>query len=145
MDIVLRVAVLYLILMVLLRISGRRALSELTGFDLILLLIVAEATDNALLGNFSFTQALLIIITLFTIDIGLSLWKQRNKRVEKWLEGTPVIVVERGTCLRDRMRRIRISEEEVLEVAREEHGLLELEKIRYAVVEASGKISIIPE
>lgn len=145
MDIVFRVLILYLVLMILLRASGRRALSELTGFDLVLLLIVAEVTDNALLGQFSFMQAVLVIVTLFVIDIGFSLWKQKSARVAKYLEGTPVVVVDHGRCLRERMDYLRISEDEVLQAARLHKGLTALEEIRFAVVESSGKISIIPE
>jgi uncharacterized membrane protein YcaP (DUF421 family) len=145
MDLVLRAVALYLILMILLRLSGRRAMSELTGFDLILLLIVAEVTDNALLGHFSFTQAMLIIVTLFTVDILLSFWKQRSPIVAKLVEGTPVIVVDRGKWLGPPMKRLRVSEDEVLQAARASHGLQRIAQVRYAIVESSGKISIIPE
>jgi len=144
MEIVLRVVVLYLVLMLLLRATGRRALSELTGFDLILLLVVAQVTDNALLGQFSFTQAVLIIVTLFLLDIGFSLWKQKSKTVAKCLEGTPVIVINNGQWLRDRMANLRVSEDEVLQAARINHGLSAPEQIRIAIIEASGQISIIP-
>lgn len=144
MELVLRVIALYLVLMVLLRVSGRRSLSELTGFDLILLLIVAEVTDNALLGHFSFIQAILVIVTLFTVDIGFSIWKEKSRTTAKWIEGTPVVVVDEGRWLRDRMKHLRISEDEVLQAAREHHGLARIGQVRYAIVEASGKISIIP-
>ncbi len=144
MDIIIRVILIYLFLMVLLRASGRRALSELTGFDLILLLIVAEVTDSALLGHYSFVQAILTITALFTIDIGFSFLKQRYQSFNDWTEGTPVIIVKDGQLLLDRMKDLRIDEKEVLQAARQSHGLTHLEQVRYAVAEASGAISIIP-
>src|SRR5690606_26495046 len=138
MDIIIRVILIYLFLMVLLRASGRRALSELTGFDLILLLIVAEMTDSALLGHYSFVQAILTITALFTIDIAFSFLKQKSQRVSDWTDGTPVIIVKDGQLLLERMKHLRIDENEVLQAARHSHGLTRLEQVRYAVAEANG-------
>src|SRR5690606_15768221 len=144
MDIIIRVILIYLFLMVLLRASGRRALSELTGFDLILLLIVAEVTDSTLLGHYSFVQSILTITALFTIDIGFSFLKQKYQRFNDWTDGTPVIIVKDGQMLPERMKHLRIDEDEILQAARQSHGLTKLDQIRYAVAEASGAISIIP-
>ena len=144
MDIIIRVFLIYLFLMVLLRASGRRALSELTGFDLILLLIAAEVTDSALLGHYSFVQAILTITALFTIDIGFSFLKQKYQRVNDWTDGTPVIIVKDGQMLPERMKHLRIDQDEILQAARQSHGLTKLDQVRYAVAEASGAISIIP-
>jgi|SRR5690625_228289 len=144
MDTIIRVILIYLFLLVLLRASGRRALSELTGFDLILLLIAAEVTDSALLGHYSFVQAILTITALFTIDIGFSFAKQKFQGFNDWIDGTPVVIVKDGKLLPDRMKNLRIDREEILRAARESHGLTHLEQVRYAVAEASGTISIIP-
>src|SRR3546814_5662672 len=77
MDSVLRGAAVYAILLVILRLSGRRTTAQMTPFDLVLLLIVAETTQQALLGDdFSITNAAILIVTLFTIDIALSYVKQ---------------------------------------------------------------------
>ena len=74
MDSVLRAAALYLVLLVLFRIAGRRSLTDITTFDLLLLMIIGEATQQALLGDdFSLVNAVLVIITLIVIDVGLSL------------------------------------------------------------------------
>lgn len=144
MDTIIRVILIYLFLLILLRASGRRALSEITGFDLILLLIAAEVTDSALLGHYSFVHALLTITALFTIDIGFSFLKQKHQRIDDWIDGTPVVIVKDGKLLPDRMKNLRIDREEILRAARESHGLTHLEQVRYAVAEASGTISIIP-
>ena len=144
MDIIIRVILIYLFLMVLLRASGRRALSELTGFDLVLLLIAAEVTDSALLGHYSFVQSILTITTLFTIDIGFSFLKQKYQHVNDWTDGTPIIIVKDGQLLSESMKHLRIDEAEILQAARQSHGLTHLDEVRYAVAEASGAISIIP-
>lgn len=144
MDTIIRVILIYLFLLILLRASGRRALSELTGFDLVLLLIAAEVTDSALLGHYSFVHSILAITALFTLDIGFSFLKQKYQRIDDWIDGTPIIIVKDGKLLPDRMKNLRIDQEEILLAARQSHGLTGLEQVRYAVAEASGTISIIP-
>jgi uncharacterized membrane protein YcaP (DUF421 family) len=146
MDSVLRGAALYLFLMVLFRVAGKRTLSDVTTFDFVLLLIVGEATQQALLGeDFSLTNAFLVILTLIGLDIAISLWQQRWPGLAKWLEGVPLVIVEHGQPLRERMRRARVSEDDILTAARERQGLARMDQIQYAVLERSGGISIIPK
>ena len=146
MESVLRALSMYLFLWLFFRIAGRRTLAQMTNFDFILLLIIGEATQQALLGNnFSITNALLVILTLIGLDIGLSLLKQPSSQIEKWLDGVPTVIVENGRPLQDRMERARVDEEEVLAAARERLGLERMEQIKYAVLECSGGISIIPK
>ena len=145
MDSVLRAAAIYLFLLVLFRIAGKRTLSEATTFDFLLLLIIGEATQQALLGeDFSLTNAFLVILTLIGIDIAMSLWEQRWPRLGKWFEGVPLVIVDHGQPLRERMQRVRVNEEEILTAARERQGLSRMDQIQYAVLERSGGISIIP-
>ncbi len=128
------------------RIAGRRTLAEMTSFDFVLLLIVSEATQQGLLGNdFSLTNAFLVILTLIGLDVTLSLWKQRSPRVEKLLDGVPMVIVEDGRPLKDRMDKARIDEEDILTAARELQGLARMDQIQYAVLERSGGISVIPK
>ena len=145
MDAVLRAAAVYVALLIIFRISGRRTLSEITTFDLILLLIVGEATQQALLGqDYSFTNAILVITTLVFIDIVISFLKSRSEKVQKVLEGVPTIIVENGRSLEERMRNARVSEDDVMEAARRLRGIERLDQIRYAVLEVNGGISVIP-
>lgn len=145
MDAVLRAAAIYFVLMVLFRIAGRRSLTDLTTFDFVLLLIIGEATQQALLGDdFSVTNAILIISTLIAIDVGFSLAKRRSKRLAKFLDGGPTVIVEDGKPLTKRMREARISESDVMEAARTTQGMVEMKDIRYAIIERNGEISIIP-
>ena len=145
MDAVLRATAMYLLLLTVFRVSGRRMLAELTTFDFVLLLIIGEATQQALLGeDFSFINAMLVIVTLVTLEIVLSLLKGWAPFLGKLLDGTPMIVVDHGRPLRERMRKARIDEEDILEAARRLQGIERLDQIKYAVLEVSGGISVIP-
>lgn len=145
MDAVLRASAVYFFVLVVFRLSGRRTLSEMTAFDFVLLLIIGEATQQALLGDdFSVTNAFIIILTLLAIDIGFSFLKDRAPRLARIVDGIPTIVVENGKPLSDRMAKARIDEDDVLGAARELQGIYRMEDIKFAVFEASGKITIIP-
>ncbi|MBD2120376.1 DUF421 domain-containing protein [Trichocoleus sp. FACHB-262] len=146
MNSVLRAVVLYVILMLLFRLSGKRSLAQITTFDFVLVLIVGEATQQALLGeDFSLTNAFLVILTLVGLDTVMSFWKQRSPQVEKWIDGVPVIIVAEGKLLQDRMKQARVDTDDILAAARELHGLERMDQIKYAVLERSGGISIIPK
>src|SRR5690606_22571260 len=104
MDVVLRAVTMYLVLMLLFRLAGRRTLAEITPFDLILLLMIGEATQQALLSDdYSLTAAILAICTLIAVDVGLSITKLRSSRVRRWLDGTPTLLVDHGRPLRARL------------------------------------------
>jgi uncharacterized membrane protein YcaP (DUF421 family) len=145
MEPILRAVVVYLFLLVLFRIAGKRSLSEMSNFEFVLLLIVGEATQQALLGkDYSVTNSFLVITTLVGLQIGLSLLKQRSERLKRLFDGLPLVIVENGRPLKDRMDKMRVGEDAVLEAARELMGLERMDQIKYAVMESSGIISIIP-
>ncbi|MBK5647524.1 MAG: DUF421 domain-containing protein [Acinetobacter sp.] len=145
MGSVLRAIAVYIFLMIIFRIAGRRALAQITTFDLVLLLIISEATQNAMLGNdYSVTNGFLVIITLVGLNVLFSLWKRNSPTIEKLLDGVPMVIVENGQPLRDRMNKARVDDNDVLSAARELQGLERMEQIKYAVLERSGSISIIP-
>lgn len=145
MESFLRAVAVYGTLMVLFRLTGKRSLGQLTTFDLILLLIISEAAQNGLVGeNYSLTHAVVLITTLVVVDIVLSLIKPYFPRLERLLEGVPLIIVADGRPLHDRMKKARVDEGDILQAARLLHGLERMEQIKYAVLEKSGDISIIP-
>ncbi|QXI24908.1 MULTISPECIES: DUF421 domain-containing protein [Pseudomonas] len=144
MDSVLRALAMYLALMVLFKIAGRRSLAELTTFDFVLLMIIGEATQQALLGDdFSLTNAILVIITLIAIDVGFSLLKQRSSWVSRLIDGEPTIIVENGKLLHRRLRHARLVEADVMEAARSSQGIETIDQIKFAIIERNGKISVI--
>ncbi|NLG73786.1 MAG: DUF421 domain-containing protein [Chloroflexi bacterium] len=145
MEILIRTAAVYFFLLLLFRIGGKRSLSQITTFDFVLLLIISEAVQQALLGeDFSVINAFLVIATFFAIDIGISILKQRSKAVEKVIDGVPLIILEDGRPIQERMDKTRVDEADILAAARELQGLERLDQIKYAVLERSGGISIIP-
>lgn len=144
MDSVLRAAAIYVALLVLFKIAGRRSLAEITTFDFVLLMIIGEATQQALLGDdFSLTNSLMVIVTLIAIDVGLSLLKQRSQWVSQLIDGGPTIIVEDGRILKARLRHARLIEEDIMEGARSSQGIETLEQIKFAIIERNGKISVI--
>lgn len=145
MEMVLRALAIYLILLLVFKVLGRRALLEMTSFDLILLLIISEATQQALLGNdFSVTGAMLTIVTLVAVDILFGLVKKYLSGAESVIDGSPVILVENGIPLVDKLQKVDVSCDDILVAARQNQGITELSKIRYAILERNGHISIIP-
>ena len=144
MESVLRALFIYSVLMVLFRLTGKRSLGQITTFDFVLLLIISEAIQNGMVGtSYSITNALVLVVTLVTVDVALSLVKRRSRRLEQFLDGTPIVIVENGHPLRDRMDKERVDESDVLSAARQE-GLERMSQIKYAVLERNGQISIIP-
>jgi uncharacterized membrane protein YcaP (DUF421 family) len=146
MDAVVRAVFFYFFLLLVFRLSGQRTLANMTTFDFVLLLVIAEATQQGLIGeDFSITQAVLMIVTLVALDIGLSLLKEKFPKLDKLIEGVPLVIVEDGKPLTERMQRARINESDILVAARELQGIERLDQIRYAVLERTGEISIIPK
>jgi uncharacterized membrane protein YcaP (DUF421 family) len=142
---VFRAVAVYGLLLILFRVTGRRSLGQITTFDFILLLIISEAIQNAMVGtSYSIVNALVLVVSLMLIDIGLSVVKARLPLVERWLEGLPLVIVEQGRPLKDRLRRSGLDEQDVLSAARQLHGLERMDQIKYAVLERNGEISIIP-
>lgn len=145
MEAVLRAAIVYAVLLVLFRIAGKRALGQITTFDFVLLLVISEAVQNAMVGqNYSITHAFLVVATLMVMDVGLSLVKRRAPIIDKLVDGVPVILVEHGRPLTDRLKKSRVDESDIMASARRLHGLQQMAEIKYAILERSGDISIIP-
>jgi uncharacterized membrane protein YcaP (DUF421 family) len=145
MDLVVRGIAVYLFLLLIFRVSGKRSLRNATTFDFVLLLIVAETTQQALVGDdSSVTGAFVLITVLVGTDILLSLVKRWSPRLDRLIEGQPLVILRNGVPLRRRMHVERVDEEDILTAARESHGLERLEQIKRAVLERNGGISIVP-
>ena len=145
MESVIRGLIVYSFLLLLFRISGKRTLTENTNFDLVLLLIISETTQQSMVDNdHSVTNGFLLIMTLIGTSVGLSLLKQRMPSLEKWLDGTALVIIENGKLHKDRMDKVRVDEADILESARKLQGLERLDQIKYAIVERNGEITIVP-
>lgn len=144
METLLRAALVYLFLTLLFRLAGKRTLSQVTPFDLVLLLIISETVQQAMIAeDNSMTNAALLVLTLIGIDIVLSWLKQRWTWLDRVMDDRPLIIVQDGKPIEDRMKRERVSEGEVMASARHTQGVRRMEDIAYAVLETDGKISII--
>lgn len=145
MESVIRGLVVFFFLLLVFRISGKRTLAEASTFDLVLLLIISETTQQAMVdGDHSMTNAAILILTLTGASVALSLIKQWSPLADRWVDGVPLVVVADGILLHDRMNKERIDENDILEAARELQGIEALSEIKYAVLERSGSITVIP-
>ncbi len=146
MDAVIRATTIYFFVWLVFRLAGKRTLSDATTFDFVLLLIIAETTQQALLGDdYSLTNAFVLITTLVGIDIALSLLKRKFRQLGQIMDGAPLLIVDNGRPLEERMARARVDRQDVLEAARRLQGLERMDQIKYAVLEQSGGISIVPK
>jgi uncharacterized membrane protein YcaP (DUF421 family) len=141
-ELILRAAIIYVFVFVLLRMLGKKHVGEMAPFDLVILLILSEAVQNALVADEkSVTGGLVVAGTLFGISqlIGYVTWK--SKRAERFMDGTPRVLVRHGTIDRAAMAAEQITHAELLEALRQE-GCTTLTKVRYAVLENDGAITI---
>jgi uncharacterized membrane protein YcaP (DUF421 family) len=144
MDLVVRAAVGFLFVYFLTRVVGRRELSSLEPFDLILLVMIGDLVQQGITQNdFSVTGMLLVGSTVALLTVALSYTNFRFPRLRPVLEGEPVIVVEDGRPIERNLRRNRITLEELHALARGQQ-FASLDDVQWAVLETSGQISFIP-
>ena len=146
MESVLRAAATYFIVWLVFRISGKRSLSEISTFDFVLLLIISETTQAALVdGDNSVMNSILLIATFFTIELALSLLKQWSPRLDRIMDSTPLLIFAEGRLLSIATRKERVDAADILEAARALQGLERLDQVKFAVLERNGEITIIPK
>jgi uncharacterized membrane protein YcaP (DUF421 family) len=140
---VVRAVAVYGFLLVLMRVMGKRTLAQVTIFDFVVLLIVSEATQQGMTGNdFSVTNSAILVTTLVVLQRGADKLSDRAPRLNRLLNDVPTVIVENGQPIRDRMAHHDLTEGEVLEEVRKSQGLDGLERVRYAVLERDGSISV---
>ncbi len=145
MDTILKTVFVYAFLWAVVRLAGRRTVKEATAFDFVLFMLIGSAMQRALTGqDYSLTNAVLIVSTLVLLDVLLSLGRRDWTMFGKILKGVSTIVVEDGKPLTWRLRRARLKEDDVVDAGRSRHGLDHIDEIKFAILEASGEISIIP-
>jgi uncharacterized membrane protein YcaP (DUF421 family) len=146
MEYVVRALAIYFFLLIIFSIAGKRSLAEMDTFDLVLLLVISEATQNALVGQtYSITSSLVLITTLVSAEVFMAWVKHKKPEVEKALQGGPIVIVEDGKLLKNRLDKEMVGEDEILSSARETQGLERMDQIKFAILEMGGHISIIPK
>jgi uncharacterized membrane protein YcaP (DUF421 family) len=145
METILRAAAIYLIVWLVMRITGKRTLAQVTIFDFVLLLMISQAGQQALLGDdLSLTNALLIIVTLVGIHLLFTAANYRWPVFDQFANDVPLVLIDDGRVLDERMRKSKVNEDDILEQARMAHGLERMDQIKYAVLERTGGISVVP-
>ncbi|MFL5980344.1 MAG: DUF421 domain-containing protein [Gaiellaceae bacterium] len=143
MDIVLRAIVLYVFIVFVMRVIGRRELSSMTPFDLILLIVLGDAVQQGLTqDDYSVTGAILAVATIATLQVFTSYLSFRSRRARKVLEGEPIVVVDHGKLVDHNIKRERMTEDEVAEEMRQQQ-IASLDEVEWAILESNGQISFI--
>jgi len=144
-QVVVNAVLIYGFLLVVFRIAGRRTLAQTTTFDLVLVLIIGDATQQALLGqDTTLASGALAVLTLVSLDVALSHLKRLFPALDRLVEGDPVVLMANGQLRHRPMAANALDEQDVLTAAREGHGLTDLASVREAILEKDGKISILP-
>lgn len=145
LDIALRTGIVYLALLLGLRLTGKRQAGQMTPFDFLLLLLLANAVQNAMTGpDTSLTGGLVAAGTLFTANIVVAWIARRNRRVEAIVEGTPTLLIRGGQILTQNCHREGITRDDLLRALRE-HGVSTVEEVRTAILEVDGTVSVLRE
>ncbi len=143
-QIVIRTAAVYLAVYVGLRLMGKRELGQMTVFDLVVILLIANAVQNAMVGpDTSVAGGIIAAFVLLAINWAVARWRQRSPFWGRILEGTPTVLIQDGEFIWPHLRREGIERTE-LEMAMREHGVESIRDVKLAVLEVDGSISIVP-
>jgi uncharacterized membrane protein YcaP (DUF421 family) len=143
MDIVVRAAFAFAFIFFLTRVAGRRELSSLEPFDLIMLIVIGDLVQQGVTqSDYSVTGLVLAAGTIALLQIAISYANYRFRAVRSVLSGEPIVLVEGGRVLERNLKRERLTLEELQEQARQSQ-ITSLEDVQWAVLETSGQISFI--
>lgn len=140
---IVRPVAVYFFLLAAFRISGKRELSQATLFDLLILLLISNVVQNAMIGeDNSVGGAAIGVVTLLLLSFVLNRLTTRSRRARKILEGAPTLLVYRGHIIDQSMKKENVSRNDLLTALREQ-GVASITEVRYAVLELDGQISVI--
>jgi len=136
--------VIYFAILIGLRVAGKREIGQMTVFDLVVLLLIANAVQNAMVGpDTSLTGGLIAAFSLLVLNYLVATLRLRWAGLRHLIEGTPTLLVLHGKVLHANLRREGL-DDETLEAAVREHGLANLKDVEMAVLETDGSISVVP-
>lgn len=143
LEIILRTAIIYVAVLIGLRLTGKREVGQMTTFDLVLLILIANAVQNAMTGpDNSVTGGLAAAGTLLIVNFLLSQIVFRNRHLRRLVEGTPTILVRDGQFIMKNLENEHITQDEIRQALRE-HGVPTPEEVGLAVLEIDGSISVL--
>jgi uncharacterized membrane protein YcaP (DUF421 family) len=143
LEIVVRTAVVYAVILIGIRLTGKREVGQMTPFDLALLLLISNAVQNAMTGpDTSVIGGVIAAVTLLVLNAGVTriVWKYRKAR--KVIEGSPTLLVRNGKIIEEHLAKERITPESLSQALRE-HGVATLSDVSLAVLEIDGSMSIL--
>jgi uncharacterized membrane protein YcaP (DUF421 family) len=145
MDLFIRATVVFFFIFLITRIAGRRELSSLEPFDVILLVVLGDLVQQGITqSDESVTGTLIVISTITLLSVGVSWLSFRSRRVRLVTEGQPIVLVQDGEIIEDNMRRERLTRGDIEEEARKQQ-IASLTDVRWAILEKAGSISFIPQ
>ena len=141
-ELVLRSLIVYFALLFLLRITGKRQIGQLSPFDLILLLLISEAVQNSIIASDdSLIGGLIAVATLIAANYLVGLATFKSRRLERAVDGRPQVLIHEGKIFEDVMRESKMTRKE-LDTALRHEGFFEISKIKLAILETNGEISV---
>ncbi|NUS60040.1 MAG: DUF421 domain-containing protein [Lysobacter sp.] len=142
-EYVLRAVVVYVVLLGMIRVSGKRTMGQFTPFDVLLIVLLGNAVQNALLGSDqSLVGGLLLAAVLITLNWTTGFLSSRNRAAEKLIEGVPVVLARDGKLFEQVLRHELVSRNDFDEALRQ-NGELRLEDVEIAILETDGRISVV--
>ena len=143
-EFLVRAGVVYLFLLILLRMTGKRQVGQMAPFDLVLLLVLSNAVQNSMNGgDNSLVGGLISAATLVGINWAVSWMTFRSKRLEQIIEGRPTILIHDGKIDQKEMSRAQMTQHE-LNAALRSYGVSEIEAVRFAILENNGHVTVVP-
>src|SRR3954447_19533044 len=143
MDIVIRAAVVFVLILFVTRVMGKRELASLEPFDVILLVVIGDLVQQGVTqSNYSLTGAILAILTISILTVATAYLNFRFRRLRPLLEGEPIVLIEHGNILERNLRRERLTVEELIGEARQQ-SIGSLDDVEWAVLETNGKVSFL--
>lgn len=140
-EFIVRGAIVYLVLLVIVRLSGKRTVGQFTPFDLLVVMLLSEGVSNSLTGgDESLVGGLLVAVTLVSLNIGVAVLTSHSRKAADLVDGTPVLIGRDGEIFADRVQKARVGMGDVEQALRESD--CELEEMKYAILESDGTISI---
>ena len=141
-EFIARAIVVYIFLLTILRVTGKRQVGQLAPFDLVLLLVLSNALQNSMNGgDNTVTGGVISAVTLISLNWLLGYITFRSKRMGRFIEGRPQIIIHNGRVYRDVMERERLTQAE-LEAAVRQAGCASIDDVHFAVLENNGQISV---
>ena len=145
LDVIVRSAVIYVFIIAALRLFGKKELAQLSVIDLVFILLISNSVQNAMVGpETSLLSGIIAAATLFAVNALFKYFLFRSKKLNKLVQGEPIMLIHNGNVIEESLRREKMTLEE-LEAAVREHGIAKISDVNLAVLEVDGNISILSD